>query len=159
MNVHNTYVHITCSYHSLLYHSVPAGSCSEGKTIRYKTLTSDKKLELLDKLVDAHVVRCVHSCHYHVYFSPVWTNSLIRTLLYINWCKAVRISEGLLYSVFFIDGLVHNALIYSLWWPQNLLKDYIYMSWPDSRQIQIFKILFTKFKHTGYIVYMKNKQC
>ena len=35
--------------------------------------------------------------HNHGYLSPVRTNSLIRTLFYICWYKAVRISEGLLY--------------------------------------------------------------
>ena len=63
----------------------------------YKTLTFDKELELLDKLVDAYVVRHVRSCHYHVYFLPVRTNSLIQTLLYICWYGAIQISEGLLY--------------------------------------------------------------
>ena len=50
------YIIHVIGYHSLLYHSEVQAS--------HKTLTIDKKLELhvLDKLVKAHVVRCLRSC-------------------------------------------------------------------------------------------------
>ena len=98
----HSYIHHTCSCDSLLYHSVRTSRSmylvEAAAKDSHKTLTISRKLEILNKLVDAYVIRYMCSCHYHVYFFPVQTNSLIRTLLYTCWFKAVQISEGVLYS-------------------------------------------------------------
>ena len=74
------------------YADVPSGQFVVPQCT-HETLTIDKKLELLDKLVDVYVVRHVCSLPLpHLFFISPNENSLIQTLFYICWYWAVQIS-------------------------------------------------------------------